>query len=200
MCSIIGYNGDYNQELVEKLCFNSRIRGLHSFGYSYYDKEELVVEKFLDYNLFLKSLNKTKPTKFIAHFRYSTSGDYKNQTNNQPLKIDNTSLVFNGVIDMGTKSEMEEKHNVKMFSDNDGELALLKKSQSDEVLIDFITDKTFAGIFLEKNKIKAIRNDNRPCYKGMFEKIKIIVSTKDILLRSGVNEFEELEPKVFVEL
>ena len=50
----------------------------------------------------------------IYHNRYSTSGDFKNHLNNQPIEIGDTSLCFNGVIDMGTKSQMEEKYQIKM--------------------------------------------------------------------------------------
>ena len=86
MCSVIGFFGRYNKELLTKVFFNSRIRGLHAFGYAYYNEQDLQVKKFLDYDNFVASINEDKPNKFIAHFRYSTSGDYNNQENNQPLK------------------------------------------------------------------------------------------------------------------
>ena len=200
MCSIIGYNGKYDKNLVEKICFNSRIRGLHSFGYTYSDEDSIITLKYFDYEKFINSLHGNKPEKFIAHFRYSTSGNYKEQSNNQPIQIGAISMVFNGVLDMGTKQEMEKKYNCSMLTDNDGELAILEKQKGDKFLKQFINQKTFAGIFLESKKIKAIRNENRPCYKGKYNNIKLLVSTKDILIRSGVTEYEEIKPKVFVEL
>ena len=200
MCSIIAYKGKYNKELVEKICFNSRIRGLHSFGYSYSDKDSIITLKYFDYDRFVNSLHGNKPEKFIAHFRYSTSGDYKEQANNQPIEIGTMSMVFNGVLDMGTKQEMEEKYNCSMITENDGELAILEKKKGDELLKQFIQQKTFAGAFLDLKKIQVIRNENRPCYLGFYEDVKIIASTKDILLRSGVNEFEELIANNFYKL
>lgn len=200
MCSIIAYKGDYNKELVEKICFNSRIRGLHSFGYSYVDGDCIITLKYFTYESFLNSLNGNKPKKFIAHFRYSTSGDYKEQVNNQPIQIGGTSMVFNGVIDMGTKNEMEERYDCSMITENDGELAILKKNEGDDVLKNFLQDKTFAGAFLDLKKLQVIRNENRPCYLGTHKGVSIVASTKDILQRSGVDEFEELEANKVYEL
>lgn len=200
MCSIIAYNGKYNKEIVEKICFNSRIRGLHSFGYSYIYKCSIITLKYLDYKKFVKSLNENKPEKFIAHFRYSTSGDYKEKINNQPIQIGDTSMVFNGVIDMGTKQEMEQKYNCSMITENDGELAILEKKKGNEFLKQFIQQKTFAGAFLDLKKIQVIRNENRPCYVGLYNDAKIVASTKDILQRSGVINFKELTENKFYEL
>lgn len=200
MCSIIAYKGKYNKELVEKICFNSRIRGLHSFGYSYSDEDSIITLKYFDYDKFVNSLHGNKPEKFIAHFRYSTSGDYQNQDNNQPINIGAMSMVFNGVLDMGTKQEMEQKYNCSMITENDGELAILEKQKGDEFLKQFIRQKTFAGAFLDLKKIQIIRNENRPCYLGTYEDVKIVASTKDILQRSGVEEFEELTKNEFYKL
>mgnify|MGYP000618844717 CR=1 FL=1 len=49
----------------------------------------------------------------IYHNRYSTSGDYKNHENNQPIFNNELSLVFNGVLDMGTKKQIENKYNIQ---------------------------------------------------------------------------------------
>jgi glutamine phosphoribosylpyrophosphate amidotransferase len=197
MCSIIGYSGEYKKSLVNDILKNSRIRGLHSFGYCFFENKQIKIFKFLDYNDFLKSINKNKPNKFIAHFRYSTSGDYKVEKNNQPIKKQNTALVFNGVLDMGTKRDMEEIHNVILETDNDGELALIKYNESDNSVLDFIKNKTFAGIFINENEIKALRNKNRPAYVGFYDDIKIITSTKDILQRSSVLNFIEIPKNNF---
>lgn len=200
MCSIIAYKGEYDKNLVEKICFNSRIRGLHSFGYSYYDGDALIILKYFTYDDFVKSLHANKPNKFIAHFRYSTSGDYKQQSNNQPIQIEGISMVFNGVLDMGTKQEMEDKYACSMITENDGELAILKKLEGDDILKTFLQERTFAGAFLDKKKIQVIRNENRPCYLGKYNDISIVASTKDILQRSCVENFQELEPNTFYEL
>lgn len=99
MCSIVGYDGEFNKVLVNRILKNSRIRGLHAFGYSYFENEILKVFKFLDYKEFINHINTTRPNCFIAHFRYSTSGDYLKLNNNQPLAKNDIALAFNGVLD-----------------------------------------------------------------------------------------------------
>ena len=200
MCSIIGYSGEYDKKLVEQLMFNSRIRGLHSFGYSFFEDKELVTKKFLDYKKFIDNINKDKPTKFIAHFRYSTSGEYTNQENNQPIVKNGSAMVFNGVIDMGSKKELEEKYKTKLISCNDGEVVLNIFNQAAEEVRDFIKNKTFAGLFLKDNKITVIKNRLRPCYLGVKNDIKVIASTKDILKRSGIENAKTVKPLVYNEL
>jgi len=200
MCSIIAFSGEYDKDIIEKIAFNSRVRGLHSFGYSFALNKKVLVKKFLKYNDFLKSLNTDKPDKFIAHFRYSTSGDYLEEDNNQPLILNNKSLVFNGVIDMGTKKDLEKKYNCTLNSSNDGEISLIEYLKSDENLIQFIKNKTFAGAFLSKDNIKVIRNTLRPCYIGENKENKIVVSTKDIAIRSGLNNIKILKQNTFYEI
>tara|TARA_R110000744_G_scaffold275082_1_gene388041 strand:+ start:1418 stop:2020 length:603 start_codon:yes stop_codon:yes gene_type:complete len=200
MCSIIGYSGEYEKELVEQIMFNSRVRGLHSFGYSFFEGGNIKCKKFLNYKAFLTSLNKDEPTKFIAHFRYSTSGDYLSEENNQPIFKDNTAMVFNGVIDMGSKTEMEAKYNTKLKTCNDGEVALNIFNKNTEDLKEFIKNKTFAGLFLRDNKITAIKNSLRPCYLGSKKGIKVICSTKDILIRAGVTDIKSLKSMSYNEL
>jgi len=202
MCSIIGYKGKFDPDLVQKLFFNSRIRGLHAFGYSCLYQGQIQVKKFLKYEDFIKSITEDKPDNFIAHFRYSTSGDHKNEQNNQPLFKESISMVFNGVIDMASKEELEKKYNTHLDTENDGELALIHKDQSNEDLLQLIRHKTFAGLFLNKEgQIEVLRNRQRPCYKGSKEGNQIIASTKDILTRSGVTEeVEEIKPMELYEL
>jgi len=191
MCSIIACSGDWDKDIVYKILKNSRIRGLHSFGYSYVDKY-LKTNKYLDFKKFSDELLDIKPNKFIAHFRYSTSGDWKILDNNQPINISNISLVFNGVLDMRTKQEMEANYKIKMSSENDGELAILKYISGIEKFKNFINEsnKTFAGCFLtEENKIFAIRNKLRPMAISIQEKATYLSSTTDILKRSDVDKY-----------
>jgi len=191
MCSIIACSGDWDKDIVYKILKNSRIRGLHSFGFSYID-ENLKTNKYLDFKNFSEELLDIKPEKFIAHFRYSTSGDWKMLENNQPISFSNISLVFNGVIDMRTKNEMEEAYKIKMQSENDGELAILKYLSGIENLKDFINNsgRTFAGAFLtNENKIFAIRNKLRPMAISIQEKATYLSSTTDILKRSSINKY-----------
>lgn len=193
MCGIIGYvnRGGDQTEILKKVIFESRIRGLHSFGYTIKVQGELITKKFHEVNKLLDSL----PDKIqagIFHCRYSTSGDFKNHLNNQPIITPEGSLVFNGVIDMGTKEEMEKRYKIQMQTENDGEIVLKK---SEEGFKDFIENQqgSFAGMIMTQDSIRLLRNERRPAYKNQ-EKDLFIASTNDILLRSGLNKNEEIEP------
>lgn len=201
MCSIIGWNGKFEENIVTKLCEASRIRGLHSFGYSFLNNDQIITKKFLKYDQFLNSLKASAPEKFIAHFRYSTSGDYQNEQNNQPITKEGLSMVFNGVIDMRTKEQMEEAYNVDLQTDNDGELAVIYKSRSDQEFKNLVKNKSYAGAFLDfEGNIKVFRNINRPCHIGKLNEIRILASTKDILNRAGITDTKMVGYDKFIEL
>lgn len=128
----------------------------------------------------------------VYHARYCTSGG-----DHQPIYRNNKVLVFNGVIDMGTKEEMEWRHSVTMNTDNDGEIFLIK-TNTWKSMIEFIDNPkiTFAGLIIDSITITAIRNERRPLW--MYEDIdcRYFASTLDIFKRAGVNTLycEQLEP------
>lgn len=197
MCSIIGFSGVYDHDLLTKVFENSKIRGIHSFGFSYYESGTLTTNKFLDYNQFVSAIHKKAPNKFIAHFRYSTSGDYKDANNNQPLSNQTTSVAFNGVISQKTKDEMEAEFNMKLEGDNDGYVLLNKLND-----LDFLSSKsiTFAMVGLSGGKLLAMKNSKRPLYIAEKYGDVIIASTNDIMKRSGINyavEFPNLKKIAF---
>lgn len=203
MCSIIAVSGIWDEEIVKQIMKNSRIRGLHSFGYSFVKNNKIYNFKFIDYQKFIESLIQKKPEKFIAHFRYSTSGDWKVIENNQPIFLDDFCLAFNGVIDMSSKTEMEKKFDIKMKTENDGEIAIIKYKQGKDLFLDFINQnkRTFAGVFLNKeNQITAIKNNLRPLSISKDKHATYLASTSDILSRSGLKSYDKLKPNKFYEI
>ena len=187
MCGIIGYhskNKDENDNFrVFKLVRQSRIRGLHSFGFSWYEGEQIMSKKYFQ-NEF-NTLKIPESNTLIFHNRYSTSGDYRNHNNNQPIHIDDLSLAFNGVIDMRTKREMEDHYNIKMVTDNDGEIVLRVSNGDPEEMVKFISDKgSFSGILLQGGKLHAFTNGMRPMYHTQIGESVFIASTKDIFIRA----------------
>lgn len=190
MCAIIGFiSANPSQDAIntlKKVFIESKIRGRHAYGFAAIE-DKTVVEKS---NLLKPLLDKIhKPKALIGHCRYSTSGDYLNMANNQPLQHEDEFLVFNGVIDMGTKAEMESKYGIKMSCENDGEIMLQKRERKA-----FLREKiSFAGLTLSKNKITFLRNENRPAYMARKYDSIFIASTADILRRCLLNP-EPLEP------
>lgn len=188
MCSVIGYSGKFNKELVSKLLYNSRIRGLHAFGYACFgDKNSIVVHKFTDYTEFHNHLLDTAPTTFIAHFRYSTSGDFTNPENNQPLVKGTTAIVFNGVISQKPKEAMEQEFGVAIPAENDGYILLEKY---DDIDFNRREDVSYACVGLKEGMIFFTRNEYRPLYLSINtgdDDLIVGASTNDILKRSGID-------------
>lgn len=199
MCGVVGFSCQdpkkYHLDLLHKIIIQSKIRGLHSFGYTY-NAKKLVTVKHHD----LTKLELPLTNKIIYHNRYSTSGDYKDHNNNQPITNKNISLVFNGVLDMRTKQEIEKHYNIKMQTDNDGEIILHKYEENLEKYIKETTG-SFAGLILTNcNKLLAIRNTNRPLWKVNVNEAVYFASTKDIFIRADKTlEPVELKPYVLYE-
>lgn len=197
MCGVVGYSCSdpkkEHYEILQAIIKQSKIRGLHSFGFSFYNEGMVTIKHH-----HIDKIEFPPANKIIYHNRYSTSGDYKNHDNNQPIAIGNTSLVFNGVLDMRTKQEMEDCYGIEMETDNDGEI-LLKLCGSDPNKIqEYIqnTKGSFAGLILtQDNTMYAIRNKNRPLWALNYDKAVFYASTQDIFKRVDSSfEPEELEP------
>jgi len=187
MCGIIGYHSKKRDEndafRVFKLVRQSRIRGLHSFGFSWYENGEIHTKKYFQ-NEF-KNIKIPESNTLIFHNRYSTSGDFRDHSNNQPIHINDLSLAFNGVIDMRTKQEMEAHYNIQMMTENDGEIVLRVSEGDPEEMVKFISDKgSFSGILLQGGKLHAFTNGMRPMYHTQINDSVFIASTKDIFLRA----------------
>lgn len=201
MCGVVGFAcSDTTQEhlnLLWRIMLESSIRGLHSFGIAYVE-EKLVIEKAWR----LTDLNLPMCEKMIFHNRYSTSGDYHNHDNNQPLTDGKKALVFNGVLDMRTKEEMEEAYGIEMKADNDGEI-LLRTFEEPQEMMEYVNRSrvTFAGLVLTpENRLFAFRNEGRPLWKATFKGATYYASTQDILLRASRDlRPEEIQPNTLHE-
>lgn len=173
MCGVIGYLGQPDEEVWLRLIVQSKVRGLHAFG------EQRVNGAG------------------IAHTRYATSGK-----TDQPLSLKGVTMAFNGVIDMGTKIQMEKRWSLKLETDNDGEIIMQKvrsvKNLLDEKLLAKFVDEmkgSYAGLWLTADKFIAIRNAARPLWESRpHSNVVYFASTKDILLRSGLKVNNRLLP------
>ena len=192
MCAIVGFIGKNPNEkallTLKRLFIESKIRGMHAYGYAATEGKSLYINKG---NLLKPVLDSIKqPNALIGHCRYSTSGDYKDMNNNQPIRHKNEYMVFNGVIDMRTKAEMEQAHKITMNCDNDGEIMLQSTNRTGLLKQEI----SFAGIFLSNNTIQFMRNENRPAYIGYKHDCVYIGSTKNIMQRAMISDIEEAVP------
>ena len=191
MCGIVGYISskpcEKDRFKVFKLIKQSRIRGLHSFGLSYVKNGEILTSKYFQ-NEF-KKIQIPHSNGLIFHNRYSTSGDFRDHKNNQPIQISDTSMVFNGVIDMRTKNEMEMAWGVKIESDNDGEILLRKSECNPENMLQIIKQQgSFSGLILKGLKdgirLYVMTNGYRPLWMLEEEGSIFFASTRDIFIRA----------------
>lgn len=192
MCSIVGYYAknpsiDLQSRYLVPLINQSKIRGLHAFGMAHYDDNlgEVIVHKYDFVHSLIGKIGNTLISDGMFHSRYCTSGDWHDPANNQPISLSEYSLVFNGVISMKTKAEMEKEYHMKLKTENDGEIFLRKLADGIDV-VDFIMEipGSFAGLWYNNGVLCAARNPRRPMWYTKLDDIVIFASTYDILLRT----------------
>lgn len=182
MCAVVGYRPRHvgaDRDQFRKLMIESQIRGTHTYGSVAYGGVPLrtfVLDEVIDI------FDPRYPT--IAHCRFSTSGDWRELANAQPIIVGNQALVFNGVISMALKDEYENEYGVLCESDNDGEIPL----RVPESIPDFVRvmSGSFAGLLLINDEIHAYRNARRPLWRVDTPNAIWWASTKDILKRAGI--------------
>lgn len=184
MCAVIGYDplvdssARVRRDAFAKLLMESRVRGMHSFGFAQPGR----CVKSLELAGILEATEMFDPWKpMIAHCRYSTSGDWRDERNNQPIVVGSEALVFNGVISMGTKKEFESEFDVKCDTENDGEVFLRRKDR----LALVARRGSFAGVWLDGDRLFAARNARRPLWLCRAYGAAWYASTRDILRRAA---------------
>ena len=201
MCAVIGYCGDpVSAREAGKLAVLMReglARGTHATGWAWSDGtgkiESLkrIGESAADRAEFLLGAKIV-----VGHCRYSTSGDWREAGNNQPICIEGWSLAFNGVISMSTKEEFERQFQVTCQSDNDGEVFLRRVERGDDPA-SFLrrSGASFAGCWTNGKTLWALRNWKRPLWRWRTDAGDWFASTRDIFERSGLLGSEELRPE-----
>lgn len=205
MCCVIGYSppqsGDVEtlKHAFYRLLDQARIRGTHAFGITTLDATTglMFTRRSHDWQEIASEFNPNYPC--VAHARYSTSGDWLNHRNNQPITSGQFSLAFNGVIDMGTKPEFEQRWEVECETDNDGEI-FIRKVLDGVPPTRFVKEMkgSFAGVWLQhhadKIELWALRNERRPLWSSEHLGATWYTSTRDIFLRAGFDKLAEVEP------
>lgn len=204
MCGIVGYKllsrnpeaAANTLKLFERLLCESQIRGKHASGVSWIDDG-----KVMGYKQPIPAVQLVKsefwqgcfpiPTEMIGHTRYSTSGDWHKNANNQPLNNRKMALVHNGLVSMGTKGEFEAQYNVKTATENDSEIILRKTLEGG--IAHAITEcakihmPIFACGFLQADgRLAVVRDHLRPLWLWLHKDwcAAGFASTRDIVERS----------------
>lgn len=208
MCGVIGFysknsNAILDEPVLLRLFNESKVRGLHAFGFTAWLAGPGLVTckaKTIDENAAnLRNLYaKHHVLALVGHTRYSTSGDWKDPANNQPIHLyegtREVSLAFNGVISMRTRDEYSREHGKQYVTENDGEI-FARKVLDGEDWEAFVRDGafSFAGCFLHKGELWALRNANRPLWFWKDHDRILFASTKDVFRRA----FPEVSSREF---
>lgn len=192
MCGIIGFyskkTSPEDLETLRTVLIESRIRGKHASGIAWFDGKKIQCEKKpvpIDELVEGFDLNKVVvdgAVSLIAHARYSTS----NLLFNQPIVDSQMAIVHNGVVTQADPSTWESTYGYKWETENDSEL-LLRAILAGDNPQDKFPAASISAITLDKQGDMVIyRNGKRPMWGGKTAGGCIIASTKDILLRAGI--------------
>lgn len=183
MCGIVGFckqqNSEINEGLLYRLMKESKIRGLHSFGFA----TQKECKKFREFPSVAELKELFSSQAGVFHARYSTSGDWHEEKNNQPLWYDGIGLALNGVISMKPREEYEKEYGIECVTDNDAEIFLRLLLLSPEEAIKK-TKGAWAAIWVREGSLYAARNSYRPLFWLRSGPGLYVCSTADIAHRA----------------
>lgn len=205
MCGIIGgvSPNRADLELLRDLILESKIRGLHATGITWWDKSlalQTVIEP-VPANAFLKLfdlrsiLNPNGSFACIVHTRYSTS----DLVWNQPIVSSDqgVAIAHNGVISQAAPEDWEKLFGYKCVTRNDSELVLHSiLSKGAHGPLEQFEESSMAYLSLMAGQegnagLYGARNGQRPLYRIIPTPASMFfASTRDIFRRVGVRDDE----------
>ena len=211
ICGILGYKflKEVHSEamvFIEQLFLESQIRGVHATGFTFLDEQadgsfRLKTEKapgsalrLLSESKVWESCKSNPPRILVGHTRYSTSGDWEDNRNNQPLATKKYALVHNGLVSMATPEEYAQLYEVPVVTENDSEIILksIMLSEGDVSGAMMRINKVHPPVFAcglidaQQKSLKVWRDNLRPLWIFYIAKWDMIgfASTKDIVKRA----------------
>lgn len=199
MCGIIAFRGEkVNPELFAELFWQSKVRGLHSFGIAKVVNGEFIVKKWHKSDFSREEVCDfvSDCESIIAHTRYSTSGDWYNHKNNMPIIHKNKAIVMNGVVTQAPKEHWKEQFGVNCSTDNDAEILLhldtetiLELSKAEKISVS-------CAVLDNSNNLAVFRNNLRPLWFLNTTEGVYVCSTMDIAHRT-IRNFKLPKYKLF---
>lgn len=204
MCGVIGFCSDKvsfdDLKTLKRILIASQIRGKHASGFAWYDGSKIQVSSYaLPMEEALKQFSLKQciynhSIAFIAHTRYSTSSIKFHQ----PILIDNTAIVHNGVISQSSPKNWRALYGYSCETENDSELLLRCILQGDNPKKQFPEASIAALILTPDGEIKPMRNAKRPLWRGQLGSGIVYASTWHILSEAGVEHIQK--KKIFEDL
>lgn len=196
MCGIVGAVltnvTQENIETIRRVLLETEIRGKHASGIAWYDgenvnshKEASPISKFLE-TFDLNKIVYNNSIKMIGHIRYSTSDIHYNQ----PIGNEDAYIVHNGVITQIDSDKWYPKYGYKCSTKNDSELLFHAINTKEDYLMKFPGCSASYCYINSIGEFKHSRNSLRPQWKALLPNGFIIASTKNILIRAGLDNIE----------
>lgn len=205
MCGVAGYVCNKKHAarafaVFTRLMEESQVRGKHAAGVSWAKAGQLetwkqpVPAKQLVQTAEWEVLRQTPPTAILGHTRYSTSGNWHDNDNNQPLASAQLALVHNGLVSMAERGRVERQYGVKLKTANDSEVLLrrVEKAQGDVVkaleAVYRVEAPIFAlGLLDAGGGLRVVRDHLRPLWLVSVEALGLtgFASTRDIVDRAA---------------
>lgn len=187
MCGVIAYVSDSpnsdDLELMLKIFEESRIRGVHSFGYCFASDTP---KRFHRIDEMRDSLAENwDGSPLVGHNRYCTGESWKDLLDCQPISRGELAIAFNGVIDMSSPASWPGKYSTNFETANDAEIALVYIESGGFLGLISNRKVSFAGAWVKDGTVWYARNPGRPLWLGCRAHSRFLASTKDILLRAG---------------
>lgn len=187
---------------IERLFLESEIRGRHASGFTILadpgvletTKAPLPASEFIRTDHLWKRCKTDPPRAMVGHTRYSTSGDWDENTNNQPLSTNRYALVHNGLVSMGTPEEYGPKYGLPLSTANDSEVILKAIWKEKGSIINAMSrvyevePPIFAcGLIDFDGNVSCWADNIRPLYIFMVPEWDLLgfASTKDIVKRAA---------------
>jgi glutamine phosphoribosylpyrophosphate amidotransferase len=222
MCGIVGYKFAGERKaaavpFIEALLIQSQMRGRHATGIAFVQdethdeefvrsqiglvKQPVPAEVFIKTNEWQNIMHEgLPPAAAILHTRYSTSGDWEKNENNQPLVLGEVALVHNGLVSMAERQVFNQQYGVDCATENDSEILLRKIVGRTEPLMrdriaSAMTEVAFiehpihaCGLLTKGAELFYWRDNIRPLYAFRVEQPFVLEgfsSTLDIVIRAA---------------
>ena len=199
MCGVIGAFlerptlEDFDK--LKRVFIESSIRGLHATGLSYLQdgkiytiKEAVPARNFEALDRLHHFIDSDSNLYMIGHCRYSTS----DLEFNQPIANDNIAIVHNGVISQELPENWKELYGYDCTTKNDSEL-ILRCIEAGKTPTSEFADMSMSVVELHSNRtMNHYRNGKRPLYVSTMPNGRIVTSTRDIAIRSGLSNVSKV--------
>lgn len=204
MCGIAGYvvgapGRAGALRLFQRLLRECQARGRHASGVSWAAEGRLeairvpqAAEGLLGSPQWVR-LHSSPPGALIGHTRYSTSGDWHDNTNTQPIVVGRMSVAHNGLVSMASKDVFQKAYRLRTRTANDTELILraLQRRKGDyaAAFVDLyrVHPPIFSCAFLDADgTLTVVRDHIRPLWLFNIPELQLtgFASTKDIVERA----------------